>query len=97
MKKFVLRQEGENDEDSQAKAALVPGLKLYGFMGGLFGRDSYGTKTIVSVHHDHIVAREDGHTIVSRTIGKGSVYTWAGVVQDSNDGLAEQEREMARE
>lgn len=96
MKKFVLRQLGENDEDAQAKAALVPGLKLYGFMRGLFGRDSYGEKTILSVHHDHIVAREDGHTIVSRTID-GDIYTWAGVVEASNEGLADWEREMARE
>ena len=96
MNKFVLRQEGENDEDAQAKAVLLPGMKLYGFMCGLFGRDSYGTKTILSVHHDHIVAREDGHTIVSRTVD-GRVYTWAGVIQDSNDCLKELEEERERE
>lgn len=38
------------------------GQKLYGYCGGMFGRDSYGTKRIEAFGVDWIVAREvDGY------------------------------------
>ena len=92
MSKLILRQRNENTEDTQDKAALIPCLKLYGFMSGLFGRDSHGEKTIISVHEDHIIVKEDGHKIVSRLID-GATYTWTGVINDSNEGLEDLEEE----
>jgi hypothetical protein len=39
---------------------LQIGELLYGFCGGYFGRDSYGTKRVEAVGIDWVVAREEG-------------------------------------
>jgi len=44
-----LKQRGENEWLSQAVGLLTPGLVLYGYCGGRFGRDSYGDKVIKKV------------------------------------------------
>lgn len=41
------------------------GVHLYGFCNGFFGRDSYGTKTIINIGKDWIVALEDGYPVVA--------------------------------
>jgi hypothetical protein len=38
---------------------LRVGDVLYGFCGGAFGRDSYGTKRVEAIGADWVVARED--------------------------------------
>lgn len=37
---------------------LAIGTKLYGFCGGIFGRDSYGDKRVEAVGVDWVVVRE---------------------------------------
>lgn len=85
--KYVLNQK-EGTEEYQAMMAIRPGMKLYGFCGGLFGRDSYGEKTILEVHEDHVVVTEDGFTMPSRKID-GDPYSWVGLIEDSNRALKE--------
>ena len=56
---------------SEVLKVLIPGLELYGYCCGFFGRDSYETKIIESVKiisdeyddnaHIELVVREDGH------------------------------------
>ena len=87
MSKYVLKQREDSDE-TNARNAIRPGNLLFGYCGGLFGRESYGDKKVVSVHSDHLVVTEDGHTLVSRTID-GESYTWAGLILDSNNSLEE--------
>jgi len=40
------------------------GTKLYGFCGGMFGRESYGDKIVEGVGADWVVAREDNGAVV---------------------------------
>jgi hypothetical protein len=47
-------------ETSQLQMLELVGTTLYGFCGGKFGRDSYGSKDIEAVGKDWIVVREDG-------------------------------------
>jgi hypothetical protein len=37
--------------------ALTPGVTLYGFCGGVFGRDSYEDKIVVAAGHGWLVAK----------------------------------------
>lgn len=46
---------------------IEPGDRIMGFCGGMFGRDSYGEKTVVAVGRDWIVAREEDGTVVLAT------------------------------
>lgn len=96
MKKLVLKQRGENDQEALARDAIKPGMKLYGFLGGLFGRGSYGEKTVVEVEAHYITAMEDGVRTISREID-GDPYTWVGVLEDSNRELGEIEEFDAKQ
>lgn len=44
-----LKQKADTDWMSEAMEVLKPGMILYGYCGGYFGRDSYDNKTIKSV------------------------------------------------
>ena len=78
-------------DNVQARAFLVKGAELYGYLNGLFGRDSYGVKTIINIFSDHLVVKdEDGITMVSLKID-GKRFSWSEIVKASNDSLAEME------
>lgn len=87
--KYVLKQKGDTEE-SQARNAIKPGMVLYGYCGGAFGRDSYGDKIVLEVHEDHLVVREEGFTRTSFTID-GDIRTWADLIKDSNECLEQEE------
>lgn len=91
---MILKQKGMTNDSSEALTLLKPGMELYGFLGGLFGRDSYGVKTIVMVDaaRGYIYATENGLGIGSRHIDN-DVYTWAGIVEYSNQALEDEEHE----
>ncbi len=52
---------------------LGPGVKIYGYCNGYFGRDSYGEKTIVASgswnNENYIVAKEEGFERLSFASG----------------------------
>jgi hypothetical protein len=83
--KHILKQK-EDTEEYQAMSAIKPGMKLYGYCGGLFGRDSHGEKTVVDVHKDHLIVTENGHTIVSKYI-TGNTFSYVQLIKDSNEAL----------
>lgn len=69
------------------------GMKLKGFCGGFFGRDSYGDKRIEAVGNDWIVAREENGepvfaTFVSGRHRDGLLAEWSeqGSKQDEQEG-----------
>lgn len=76
----------DGSPEIQARNLLKPGMMLYGYCGGDFGRDSYGDKKIIAVYEDHLVVEEEGHTLVSRTI-----HSWIKLIEDSNYYLEGQE------
>ena len=39
------------------------GTVLYGYCGGLFGRDSYGRKRVEAIGHDWVVVRDERDTV----------------------------------
>lgn len=62
---MVLEVRRLQSEMQQLQAAPSPldavhlGATLYGYCGGMFGRDSYGEKVVEGLGHDWCVARED--------------------------------------
>jgi hypothetical protein len=87
MSELKLRQKNDNNEEVKARNLIKPGMELYGYLGGLFGRESFGTKRVSSVYDDHIIAVEDGFTLVSKTID-GKIYSWKRTIEDSNMELS---------
>ena len=91
--KYILKQKGIKNEDILAKNALFVGMKLYGYCGGLFGRDSYGEKEIVEIHENYLVVKYDNHMYTTSFAIDGKIHTWAGLIEDSNSALEEMEQE----
>jgi len=83
MSNLVLKQRGQDDVEALARQVFVPGMFLYGYCGGLFGRDSYGDKQIVSVGGDYITVRERDGFINTGHID-GRTHTWLGLLGRSN-------------
>jgi hypothetical protein len=52
-------------ETSQYQMIELVGVTLYGFCGGKFGRDSYGSKVIEAVGSDWLVLREDNEPVLA--------------------------------
>lgn len=92
MSDLILKQRTDYEPELYARSLIVPGMELYGFLGGLFGRDSYGIKKVIEVRAETIIAMEDCVRITSRTID-GNLYTWQSIVQMSNESLEEMETE----
>lgn len=67
-----------SDGEGTEPDPITPGATIEGFCGGMFGRESYGSKVIEAVGPDWIVAREDGHAVF-----------WTGH-QGEMDGLREE-------
>jgi len=87
-----LKQRKDVDpEQFESRDSIKPGMILYGYCEGRFGRDSYGEKKVLEVHEDHVVVMEDGHVLTSFTIND-----WTSLVESSN-GALEEERYQNRE
>jgi hypothetical protein len=90
---YILNQAGQNTEESAARAAFRPGMYLYGYCMGIFGRNSYGVKTIVKVDGNLIVVTEmvwdytkQKYINVTNT---ANVDSWVELLISSNTSLAE--------
>lgn len=82
-----LLQKGMDGEEREARDQIVPGIKLYGYLSGLFG-NNYGIKKVMIVSEDNIIAEEDGVRVTSHYIN-GDPYTWTKLIEDSNYGMVE--------
>jgi len=85
MSKYELKQRGTDQEEALAKQAFKVGMFLYGYCGGLFG-DHYGAKEILRIHEDAILVKvkNTDQPLLSQPID-GYLYTWVGLLEDSND------------
>lgn len=54
------------------------GTLLYGYCGGLFGRDSYSDKRVEAIGVDWVVAREDNGTVVFASCGPEDLESYTG-------------------
>lgn len=81
-----LKQRDICDQELAARLELKPGMFLYGYCGGRFGRDSFGDKEIVSVDMHSLVVREDG---VLRT--SFDIDSWVDLIKSSNDSIEREE------
>lgn len=83
---YFLKQKGFNDEEQKAKRAFQPGMELYGYCGGIFGRDSYDIKTIKEVNGNQIICfNSEGHYV------SGVVDSWVSLLESSNLSLESEE------
>lgn len=90
---YVLEQYSEQGEEAKAKRAFTPGMELYGYCCGVFGRDSYDTKTIKEIKGSTIYAVNSDGALCS-----GHVYSWVDLLESSNyflhnEILANEDRE----
>ena len=93
MSKYVLNQ--TRDGANEARDAFRPGLKLFGFCCGHFGRDSYDVKTIVSVTDFNVTVIDSrGCVGISRDL-KGD--DWEKLLESSNRDLATGNYEGSKE
>lgn len=53
-----------------ARIQPLVGMRLFGFCGGEFGRDSYDEKIIEFVGYDYIIVRENGEPEFAKTYDK---------------------------
>lgn len=84
---YQLKQVNKSDLNQDqliAREAFKPGLSIYGFCCGYFGRDSYGEKVIVEVGPDYLVVRENGVTCQSFEINN-----WLELLNSSNNDAEE--------
>lgn len=88
MSKYILKQRGEKDEELLARQAFQSGMKLYGYCHGLFGRDSYGIKTIVSINGDIITVEEEGSYNSSQM---RDPFSWVDLLKSSNDACEDED------
>jgi hypothetical protein len=85
MANVTFLQEEDFDEQAQARKLLQPGMILYGYCGGRFGRDGYGDKIILKVRKDSVrVTNERGVEQDSFLIDD-----WVELIKQSNQSLAE--------
>lgn len=82
-----LKQRGEGFGQAKFRSQFQPGMTLYGYCCGIFGRDSYGDKVIQAVYSNGIVVKEDGHIIAV------DVDDWKGLLESSNEALRQEEQE----
>ncbi len=77
-----LKQRLDDDEQHLARIQLTPGTELYGYCGGIFGRDSYGTKTVLSTTSNSILVEEFNGLKLEVV-----VEDWIQLIEDSNSYL----------
>lgn len=85
MSKYVLKQRGSEDKESLARQAFMPGMFLYGYCGGMFGRDSYGPNEIVSIVGNCITVKYGNHYM--NAVIDGDLYKWSELLADSNSDV----------
>lgn len=85
MSKYVLRQFAKTDDESLAKAAFHPGMYLYGYCCGFFGRDSYGKKLIIKITDDSIEVVEN--SVRNSADTTTSYFSWVDLLESSNRDL----------
>lgn len=85
MNKYELRQHELYDPEDLARQAMQPGLYLYGYCGGIFGRDSYGPKQILDIQEELIVVSE--LTSKGRVRRTGYTNKWLRLLNSSNEAL----------
>lgn len=81
-------ESGLTSKELEAYNSIKPGMYLYGYCGGRFGRDSYGDKLVVSKTIDSVTVMEDGVKNCSFQI-----HSWLDLVNSSNSSLKEDEYE----
>jgi len=89
MSEYILKQKGSTNKESLARSAFRVGDTLYGYCQGIFGRDSYGNKRIISIEGDYIYVVED--TFNGPSYNNGQVSSWADLLESSNRSCEEQE------
>ena len=92
--KYILKQKGYSDEEACAKAAIQPGMTLYGYCGGRFGRDSYGDKVVIEVRTDSVVVEDFSYSCEKEKgliIKSFPIYSWVDLINESNRALEEAE------
>lgn len=87
---LILKQKGLNDEESAAKAQIVPGISLYGFCCGYFGRDWTGEKVVTSVVGNviHVVEEKYSGPVHMSSF---EITSWVDLIKSSNRDLEEME------
>jgi len=85
---YVLRQARiKNEAEDKARAAIQPGMILYGYCCGYFGRDSYEDKLVIDIIGDHIEVRdENGVEQIAE------VKSWMELLKSSNEELQKREK-----
>jgi hypothetical protein len=84
---MILKQRNIKDKEVLAKSLIQPGMYLYGYCGGRFGRDSYDDKLVLSVSNNQVTVRNEN----GRIENSFEIHSWVDLVEDSNMYL-EQER-----
>lgn len=86
---MILRQKGQESwtkAEYEAKLQVQPGVTLYGYCCGIFGRDSYGDKTVISVAGNTLICKTERGVMIC-----GDVHSWIDLITSSNEALAEYE------
>lgn len=86
MSEYVLKQYKEDTEEAKAKRAFKPGMTLYGYCCGYFGRSSYGDKKIIEIFGNKIEVEEDGVRFYA------DVESWKDLLESSNQELDNKEK-----
>lgn len=93
MSDYVLKQFKGVGSESKARAAFQPGMYLYGYCCGHFGRDSYGKKLIIKITRTSIEVIENGcHNGEIRKISNScdtttNYFSWVELLESSNRDL----------
>lgn len=86
MSEYVLKQYQGNTEEAKAKRACKPGMILYGYCCGYFGRDSYGDKKIIEIFGNKMEVEEDGVRYYA------DIESWKDLIESSNQELEKKEK-----
>ena len=82
----ILEQLNIDSEELEARVAFIPGFKLYGHCGGIFGRDrsSNMESIIIDIEEDFITIKDKDN----RT-NCGTVKSWLELLNNSNRACRE--------
>lgn len=85
MSKFILKQKGipDSQDEIDARNCIQPGMILYGYCCGYFGRDSYANKKIISIDGREITVRDENGVISTSY----KITSWVDLVESSNKDM----------
>lgn len=89
MSKYILRQRPETNDEDAARNAVKPGMILYGYCCGFFGRDSYEDKVVLEIVGNYIKVKGCDTSYINF----GKIDSWVDLVNFSNSALSEMEFE----